>query len=829
MKNIFSFLLICYCCISFSQEKTGPPSAKNPDDMPKIGKIKGEVIDKSKNLPVEFATISLFTKKDTAIIGGTIADDKGAFVIQDLPFGRYFIKVNFIGYKEKIIDSVFIRPNNTEVNLGKILLAENSEILNTVEVSAEKGNMQIGIDRKVFNVDKSIVSQGGNANDVLQQIPSVNVDMDGNVSLRGSGNVTVLIDGKPSSITGSSRQAILQQIPASSIESIEVITNPSAKYDPDGMAGIINIVMKKNKLTGFNAGIVIGVGTRDKYNASANASYRTKKINIYANYGYRLDNRFGNGYSIRKNLLADTTFTLKETSSSNKRNISHNIKTGLEYYINDKNTIGASVLYNTGNEYSPQKLLFEEFDENNLFVGGYSRDVTDNGSSGNIDYSIDYRKQFSKPKQELVFTGTLSDSKGKKISNYNQYNYLLIYAPLGNSPLNQLIETTDKNKITVIQLDYTNPFKNQSKLETGLKTTLRTIDNDFYSQSFNYSENILKDDSLLNNHFIYNEQVYAAYTTYAGKFKGIGFQIGARAEQTLTESKLITTNEKYNRNYFSFFPSAHFSYKLKKEQELQLSYSRRINRPGIRSLNPFKDYTNPYNIHYGNPFLKPEYIDAYEFNYMKYFKKSVFTSSIYYRQTNDVMMRYKIIGDSTISYVTHINLNTSTSYGVEVIVKADILKWWNITASANIFRNVINAKNVEADLQNENFSYNAKLISNTRVWKNMDIQLAANYTGPWATAQGIAIPTFVIDMGIKKEIFKNATLSINVNDITDARRFGINSNVDNFEFEMSRKRESRVLMATFSYNFGTLSDSNNPKKGRGRNENMGGGMEDMGM
>jgi len=826
------FIILCLLSLASAAQEKGSPNGRQGENMPKIGKIKGVVMDKTSNKPVEFATLSLHSRRDSSLVTGIIANEKGEFLLEQLPYGRFFLKITFIGYNQITIDSIAIRPQNPEINLGKVKLGQNAEVLKTVEVAAEKGDMQIGIDRKIFNVEKSIVSEGGSASDVLQQIPSVNVDMDGNISLRGSGNVTVLIDGKPSGITGSSRQAILQQIPASSIESIEVITNPSAKYDPDGMSGIINIVMKKNKLSGFNGGVSVGIGTRDKYNASANISYRNKKINVYVNYGYRLNNRSNNGYSYRKNILPDTTFYLNETSNAIRRSASNNVKAGMEFYLNEKNTIGISALYNTNVDKNPQKSFYEEFESNHNLAGGYTRSTIENGAFSNMDYTLDYRKTFAKPKQELVFSGTYSNSQGNNLSNYDEYDYLLKFDALNNIPLQQDVKTTDKNNVSTVQLDYTHPFKSQNKLELGAKSIIRNLDNDFYSQSFNYSENILIADTTINNNFVYSEQIHAVYSTFSGKIKKIGYQIGLRAEQAYTKSKLITTDETFKRNYFSLFPSVHISRKLNKEQELQVSYSRRINRPNTRSLNPFKEYSDPYNIRYGNPYLKPEYIDAYELGYIKYFKKTLLTTSLYYRQTHDVMQRYKVIGDSTVSYITQINLNSATSYGFEIITKSELFKWWNITASGNVFQNIINGKNVDAELNNENVSWTAKLISNMRIRKNLDIQFSANYTGPWITAQGKAAETFVMDFGIKKEIFKNANLSLNITDLSDARRMKIVGGDRTFETNMYRKRESRVATITFSYTFGNLSESAG-KKGKGNrgsgNENMGGGVEDMGM
>ena len=811
--------------IAFSQNRQFPQG----DNAPAIGKIKGVITDNKTKQPVEFATVALFKLKDSSLVTGVVAGPKGDFQLSELPFGRYFMKINFIGYKQLVIDTIAIKPKNVEVDLGQIKLKDNTELLGEVEVATEKSTIQLGIDRKVFNVEKSIVSEGGSATDVLQSIPSVSVDIDGNISMRGSGNVTVLIDGKPSSITGSSRAAILQQIPASSIESIELITNPSAKYDPDGMSGIINIITKKNKLNGFNGSVTLGAGTGDKYNAGASISYRNSKVNVYANYGFRSNNRTGSGSTLRQNILSDTTFFLRQNSTSLNKNISHNAKAGLDFYINDKNTIGASVTYNVGTENSNEAVNFFEADNYDITSASYSRDNYKGDTPISLDYNLNYRKTYTKPKQELIFDATYSDGTGDAIERYVERDYIGKYASKNTTPFKQNTETKSKNNVISAQVDYVQPLKNNMKWEVGAKTTLRTIGSDFVSEEFDYTSDVFVSDTNLTNNFIYTENIYAAYSTFSGAIKKFGYQLGLRVEEANTLSNLVTTGEKYPNNYFNLFPSVHLAQKLNKEQEFQLSYSRRINRPNTKSLNPFRDYADPYNIRFGNPYLNPEYINSYELAYLKYFPKGVLTATAYFRQTDGVMQRYKILGDSTVSYNTFINLDKSQSYGLELIIKSDITKWWNVTFSANGFETKIDGSNVQGDLQNENLSYIIKLLSNMRIWKNMDIQFTANYNGPTATLQGQVKSIFTMDLGLKKEIFKNATLSLNVTDLTDARKMQIiGDNDPAFYLEMMRKRESRVATLTFSYRFGKMSDKKS-RQDRPNNGGMDGGGGDMGM
>lgn len=818
-RSIFVSLFLLLSFISFSQN----PNYRNDPNAPQIGKIKGIVLDSKTKQPIEFATIALYKLKDSSLVTGAVASDKGAFELSSLGFGRYFMKVNFIGYKLLVIDTISIRPKMPELTIGSIKLHSNTEQLGEVEVSSEKSTIQLGIDKKIFNVEKSIVSEGGSATEVLQSIPSVSVDIDGNISLRGSGNVTVLVDGKPSGITGSSRAAILQQIPASSIESIELITNPSAKYDPDGMSGIINIVLKKNKLSGFNGSVSAGIGTNDKYNASANISYRNSKVNFFANYGFRSNTRTGSGYSFRQNIYSDTTYYLTQKSTSLNHNLSNNVKAGIDFFLNDKNTLGFSVLYNTGSEKATQVGIFSEADNNQLTSATFIRDETSGDKPISTDYNINYRKTFNKPKQEFTFDATYSASSGKDFENYVERDYTLKYDSKNTTPFKQNTSTKGVNSITTFQADYTHPLKNQMKLEAGAKATLRSINNDFISQTYNYSQFDFEPDTNLTNNFKYNENIYAGYLTYSGTIKTFGYQLGLRAEEANTISNSVTMHSKYINDYFNLFPSLHLSEKFNEKNEMQISYSRRINRPNTRALNPFKDVGDPYNVRYGNPYLKPEYVNSYELSYLKYWEKAVLTSTVYFRQTNGIIQRVRTVDTTAISTITMVNLNSSKSYGFELIAKNDILKWWNTTTSINVFQTVIDGKNVDADMQNNNFSYILKLLSNMRVWKNMDIQFTANYMGPTVTAQGEVNPIFTMDIGLKKEVFRNASLSLNVSDLTNSRKMAMESNGSNYYTKMERRRESRIATLTFSYRFGKASDSKKGKQKQSSSDFDGGG------
>jgi iron complex outermembrane recepter protein len=794
-------------------------------ERPAIGKIHGTIINSVDKKPVEFATVSVF-KDDSVLVTGTITGQTGTFEIPGLRYGRYKIKIDFLGFQTIYKDSVSITPQSNEVNMGQIKLAPNSKLLNEFTITGEKELMQLNIEKKVFNVEKSIVSEGGSATDLLQQIPSVTVDIDGNINMRGSGNITVLIDGKPSGLTGSDRNAVLSQLPANSIESVEIISNPSAKYDPDGMSGIINIILKKNKRQGKNGNISVGAGTRDKYNGSFNYNQRTSKLNIFTGYSYRYDNRFGRGLSLRENIFPDTTFFLDQKSFSDRVSQSHIIRAGSDYYINDKNTIGFSTTVNFRNSSDEEIIHFNELSSQNVLYRLYDRDNMEMNRHSTFDGALNYKRTFTKPRQELTFDFIYSGTTGFEKGNFQQQELNLEGQPLPVPPGLQKNNNKGINHITTVQADYVHPFENQSKFETGAKSIIREIDNDFFSTSFDSIYNLWVDDVQFINHFIYRENINSVYGTYTSKFKSIGYHAGLRAEQTYTTSRLLNTDETFNNDYFNLFPTLHLSHKPRKENEIQLSYSRRINRPSLRSLNPFTSFSDPLNLSTGSPFLTPEYTNSYEISYAHFKKKNTATVTAYYRQTNNIIQRIRSVRPDGVAITTFENLASATNYGFELITRNELAKWWNITSNFNFFRTEINGRNINNELSNANLSWFARVISNFIIAKGWHVQVSGMYRAPTALAQGMMMEMYGIDAGFRKDVLKNnASISFNISDIFDTRQFEMSTSGHNFNQDMLRKRETRVATLTFTWKFGSQEGS---QKQRKRKDDSGFGGEDFG-
>ena len=819
MKHIVFLLFFLVPIVGYSQSNV--PRFEQLNN----GTLKGKIIDAKTLEPVEFATIAIQSLSKPSISKGCISNEKGVFILKNIPAGIYKIIFKYIGYNQQTLDSVVILANQ-EYKTATIKLLSSQKKINEVTIEGQQGAFRSNIDKKIFDVDKNITNAGQSMLEVLKNVPSVSVDIDGNVSLRGSENVTILIDGKPSSLTGSSRKAILEQIPASSIQSIEIITNPSAKYDPDGMAGILNVILKKKSMQGLNGLVSVSAGTGNKYNGSSTLNYRNRKINLFANYTYKNNQRRNSGHTYRENFFTDTIFYYNQTNQSKKNDIGQTGKIGADFTINEKSYIGVSSTFNISNNTNKDSILYTNKDENDYTSRIYNRITNKTENESSIDISLNYQKKFKREGKLLTLeanrSSSLSNNSDEIVQNDLDFYYLII--PI--NPANQNTVSNTKFSINTAKLDFSYPINEKSRFETGLKSTIRNNDKDFLSEDYSYQTNEWINNLGLSNHFIYNEQVYAVYATYSNGYKNFTYQFGTRAEKAYIIANLANTAEKYLSNYLSFYPSIHLNQKLKNDQELQLSYSRRVNRPGFRELNPFPEYNDPLNLRVGNPYLKPEYIDSYELSDIKYFKKLSLSSSIYYKKTNNVIQRIKEIQPSGVAITSNINLNSAISYGVEMIAKTDLFKWWNLTTSINFYQSIINGTNVDAALNNDGISWFAKMMSNFTVWKNMQIQVSGNYQAALPLPQGTMKPNYNVDIGLKKDILKNkASISIACSDIFNTQQMNMILSNTNFYQDMTRKKESRILTFTFLYRFGQSDISQKRKGGKtgeGQNEIRGG-------
>ncbi len=785
------------------------------------GEIIGKIIDNASGKPMEYANISVFSMRDSSLSGGAITDSKGFFKVEKLKPGFYKVKIDFIGY-ERYINTAKVNPQNPSVNIGTIKLKPASTKLSEVEVISEKPLVEFTLDKKVINVEKNIITSGGSATDILRTTPSVSVDMDGNVSLRGSTNVTILVDGKPSMLTSGDKAAILEQIPASTIESIELITNPSAKYDPEGMAGIINIITKKEKRDGTNGLISLNYGTWEKYGASINLNKRTGKFNFFANYDYKNNDRNGNRKHYREFYNNDTLVSIYDIKSERKSNsLSHTFKGGFDYNITPMSTINASGTYrmgvHPGGDYNTD-LIYD-----NLYnlTQSYTRDEISNENNNNTDFTLGFKKEFEQKGRELTADAYYSSSNEIESNKYLQ-NFIF---PDSIVPEQRAINNS-KFKNFTFQSDYSHPINEKTKLDAGVKYMMRSTDDDYKFSNYDSIPNDFINDTNLSNHFIYTDQVYAAYTTISKEWKKFSVQAGLRAEQTYQDGNQETMKEQYKNDYFSLFPSFHTSYSLPKENKLQISYSRRINRPSIHSMNPFVDASDPLTLHTGNPYLKPEYINSYEVGHIKDWKKLSLTSSLFYKQTNDVISRYRIVDTTGSITVMPINIAKATSYGFDFIISYNPVKFIRLSGDFSWFNTTLSGSNLETDLTSSILSYNGKFNASIFLPKNFSLQINCMFEGPSVMAQAIRKEFYTVSAGLRKD-FKNKkiSLSLRFSDIFNTMKFRIVTDDPTLKAKMEFKRQSQVAYITLSYRI----NEGNKQREKNKNAEMNGGGEmDMG-
>ncbi|NVN95162.1 MAG: TonB-dependent receptor [Bacteroidetes bacterium] len=767
-----------------------------------IGSISGFVVDKQTLQAVEYANLTIFRSKDSVMVGGAITNQKGSFTIEKVPFGNYYMVVSFIGYSSLKIPNIIVNPKDIDKKMGQIKFSPSSNTLNEVNVIGEKRMMEYTLDKKIVNVDKNLVSAGGSAVDVMQNIPAVTVDIDGNVSLRGSTNVNILIDGRPSSLSGMSRQAILEQIPASSIEAIEIITNPSAKYNPEGMSGIINIRLKKKTAQGLNGMVSTSIGTNNRYNSSINLNYSTEKINVFASWDGRWNQGKGYGDTYRIATLKDTSSYTTQHSEMKRIMDNNTVKAGFDWYINSKNTITLMGQYNVGGSERNQDLFSFTKDFNFIKENDYKQHNKEIENDNSNMFALNYKKTFTQRGRELTADFSYSTSKNSENTDMTLNNFLSNYQDVSMSSKPSLQKQYDdgNNWVGNASINYVHPFAKKMKLETGYQGIFRNVDDDFRLEKYDTTSLIYVNDIFSSNHFKYKENINAIYGTFSKEWESISMQLGLRLEEANTTAEQLTQKQTFTNNYFSIYPSVHISKKLARKNEIQFSYSRRVNRPDMHDLNPFKDYSNPLMIRYGNPYLKPEYINSFEVGHSKYWNKTSFYTSIYYRQINDVIKRIAFLDTNGISNMTNQNLTKGTSYGVDFILEQEVLKWWRINANFSYFRTMIEGNSIDGNISTDNYSWTSKLNSTMNFGKTLSIQISGNYRAPIITPQGKMHETYSADIAFKKDLFKEKfSVSFRVSDIFNTQKWNNDTHGTGFSASMSNKRQSQAAFLTISY------------------------------
>jgi outer membrane receptor protein involved in Fe transport len=792
MKRILTIcLFLLIGSITSVAQKTGTAS------------IKGVIIDKSSDKPLEFVNVIIRNKKDSTFFQGAVTDRNGVFEFEGLPFGEFKISYSFIGFDKTEYTDIALSAKKSKVDIGKLYISETSNSIAGVDVIGQKSTFVNSIDRKTFNVGQDLISKTGSVSELLQNVPSVQVDIDGNVALRGSDNVTILINGKPSALMGANRAAVLQQMPANSIEKIEVITNPSAKYKPDGTSGIINIVIKKNKSLGLNGSISANAGNDNRYNGNFILNYNPGKLNIFGSYSIRQDDRLRLTDDYRKRTKIDTIDYYQVNSTDHSRPISNIVRTGFDYKLSDHNKIGISGSYNYRDftRRSRDKNLDQESIypfSNSTLTKKYDRLRLDPEYEMDMEFTGYLQHTFAKEGHELNFDITASRSREQEDNRYINVNKI---TPFDSTFDNTLIRNNgDESQIS---LEYVNPITEDIKFESGYNLESQKNEMNFLGSFKNSITNLWENDLTRTNNFIYTENIHVLYATFEQDIDEFGYLVGLRAEQAFVKSDQVTNNTIIRSQYFRLYPSLHLSYKLSEKNELQLNYSHRIRRPESEDMNPFSEGQDPLNIRVGNPDLKPADIHSIELGYQFKKNKTTFLSTVYYRYTYNGMTDTTGYINDTVKVTRRINLSKSGSAGLELVLSTSIGEFANINLSTNTFYYTIDASNLGYSKNKSIIAWSTNFSSGFNLTKSSVLQLTSSYSAERLTPQGKQLPSFVLNFGFKQEVFKKkGAIVLTCSDVLNSLRNNTIVETPELYEKIIRKRSARLIYIGFTYSFG---------------------------
>ncbi|MBB6499838.1 outer membrane beta-barrel family protein [Pedobacter cryoconitis] len=776
------------------------------------GRINGRLKDARTLESLQSATVVVLDKKTNAVLKEALSDTNGAFTLDNLPDGLLLFKVGYVGYKTFVKDSLIISAGNRTINLGDIKMnASESSMLKEVAITATGSNEQIGITKKKFLVEQSLVSKGGTATDLLQNIPTIIVDGGGKVNLRGSANVHVLIDGKPSLIAGGDITQILQSLPASSIESIEVITNPSAKYDAEGDSGIINIILKKNKRLGFNGSVNGSAGTRGNYNGGLNLSFENSKVNVYTNYDFQRSDTWSNGRQVIQFLNPEGPVVYSdETFPSVTINKIHNVKAGVDYFINPKTQLSFSGGFNSNRLNKDETLSINQSAADHSVIQTInSKNLTDSkGTTYNLN--IDFVKTFNKPKEELTVSIGYAHGTGNSVQSFDSNT-----RNIGANQPDELVTgvlrplSDNSNSYYNIQTDYVLPI-GTGNLDVGYRSQIRTDNRNQLVYNLNNTTGNYDEYYTLSNLFYSKDQIHALYVNYQNQINNFSYQIGLRGEDAILKGNVKgydTTAVPYTLPVkvinTRLYPSVTLIQKLGGDQQLQFNYARRVTRPSPRNYSPIPDISDPVNYDVGNPNILPQDIHAFEFGYSRNWSKVNLTSSLYYRITNDFIQHLETGPVNGI--ITTISENIPHAYtgGLEIIGRFRFIKGWDFTLNTNLYENKTDAAPVYGIAKSSGFSWNVNLTNNFLITKNISLQLRGDYQAANVIAQDSNHAIYGIDAGTKISILKNkAFITINGRDILNTRKWSFTRTSNDVLLDFERRTIRARASVSLTYNFG---------------------------
>lgn len=799
----------------------------NSDETFKDGEIKGTVIDDALDQPLPYVNV-IIKKADGEVLTGGITNDDGSFEIKKIPEGSYTVTIQFIGFKPED-RPIKIERKNYKIDLGEIRLVEEATGLDEVTVVAEVSTIQQKVDRKVINVGKDLTTSGPTASDIMNNLPSVSVDQQtGNISLRGNQNVQVMVDGK---LTNVPAAQLLKQIPSNSIKQIELITNPSAKYNPDGMSGIINIILHKNVNIGFNGNVNVGLSYQEepKFNSSIDFNYRNGKLNFYGNWGTNISDNVNGGNIFRPETNTNQLIDILDSRNSNL------FKIGVDFYLNDKNTISFFTNQNIFDGGTIGETNIVNNDMPSLNTTQTFDNVNDNHSQ---QYNFNYKLEFDKEGHNIELEADFNLFDGDSYTDN-------LFFPL-NRPNFFEDNNTERNR-TTINLDYVNPLDEKTKLEAGLQARL-------FENIQDYESNARSQDEQGNyipttTDYVYTRDIFSAYVTFGKTLEKWTYQIGARAETVMVNADALNTNLDtgvedpftFENDYFQIYPSVFVTYNPSEKNSYQVSYSRRVDRPGIGQVNPLPEWNTPLISSFGNPELQPQFTNSLEVNYTRQLEKGSITAGVFYRIIEDEINRALFVDRADLNRIilTFDNFDNTSAYGFELSTNYRPTKWWSINGSFDLFSQTqksiterLTAPPDEAteddivieEVEVDNVAWNFRMFNNFKATKNLNFSLFALYRGQNKTIQFDVDPMFMVNVGMRYTFLEEgrATFSLNYNDIFNTMNFGFEGSrpfVQTGQFNW----ESQTIFAGLAYRFGGNKYRAKSRKRRDNNEKQGSG------
>lgn len=792
MKNVI--YSICTICLLLSV--TNSSFAQTPTK----GNVSGAILDENKK-PLEFATMMLLQATDSSLVKGAISDVSGKFEFENVATGNYLVAGSMVGYKKIYTKAFTLDAKHLSVTLVAIQMEPDAQHLNEVVVVGQKPFIEQRVDKMVVNVENSIVSSGGTAMEVLEKAPGITIDKDDKISLKGKQGVVIMIDGKQTYLSATEVSNMLRNMQSNAIEQIEIISNPSAKYDAAGNSGIINIKLKKNKNMGMNGNLTAGTGYGKfpKYNGSLNLNYRNGKFNVFGNYNYGYNKRFSDQTILRTIHYGGVTTYFDSQNYRLMEFDNHSFKAGADYYINKHNTIGflANGFANSGN--------MDVTNETIIRNAGFEADssLTLFNSPRNtwksMAYNVNYRKTFDSTDREFSIDLDYSKFNGKSKDDIQTYYYNRGGEQTG-TPLFLKSDIPSQVDIKSFKIDYVHPLKNKAKIETGIKSSFVTTDNDVKFNLFRDFQWMIDTDRT--NHFKYTENINAAYVNFNKELsKKWSLQLGLRAEQTISRGNSITLNKVVDRNYLEWFPSVFVSQNISKDHQVNYSYSRRIDRPSYQDLNPFIYFLDPYTFFQGNPFLKPQFTNAFQVSHTF---KGKFITTLGYSHTKDIFTQVTKQDDETkVTIATMTNLDTRYNYNMGLSAPITFTKWWTANNNINVYYNQYTSQYLGGQLNTGQLALNLNSNHNFILANDFSAEVSGFYNSP--TVDGIIKiqSMYAVGFGIQKTFMnKKASLKLNVNDVFNIMQFKGHIHYQNMDLKIRSNWESRQARLTFNYRFG---------------------------